>query len=109
MALGPVGLGALALIGGIGAVGVTTAAAVGGGAEPGGGTAIAAGGEAAGEDMRTMIEETVTSTINALVPEMVAALREGQGNIKVTNDNFNASSQGELPSQMRNISNSNFA
>jgi hypothetical protein len=109
MALGPIGLGALALIGGIGAVGVTAAATVGGGAEPGGGTAIAAGGEAAGDDMRTMIEETVTATINALVPDMVAALREGQGNIKVTNDNFNASSQGELPSQMRNISNSNFA
>ncbi len=109
MALGPIGLSALALVGGIGAVGVATAAAVGGGAEPGGGAAVATGGETAGEDMRAMIEETVTSTINALVPEMVAALREGQGNIKVTNDNFNASSQGELPSQMRNISNSNFA
>ena len=109
MALGPVGLGALALIGGIGTAGVATAAAVGGGAEPGGGAAVATGGETAGEDMRAMIEETVTATINALVPDMVAALREGQGNIKVTNDNFNASSQGELPSQMRNISNSNFA
>lgn len=62
-----------------------------------------------GEDMRTMIEETVASTINALVPEMVASLKEGQGNVKVTNDNFNASSQGQLPDQIRNISNNNFA
>ena len=59
--------------------------------------------------MRTMIEETVASTINALVPEMVASLKEGQGNVKVTNDNFNASSQGQLPDQIRNISNNNFA
>ena len=56
-----------------------------------------------------MIEETVASTINALVPEMVASLKEGQGNVKVTNDNFNASSQGQLPDQIRNISNNNFA
>ncbi len=62
-----------------------------------------------GEDMRAMIEETVASTINALVPEMVASLKEGQGNVKVTNDNFNASSQGQLPDQIRNISNNNFA
>ena len=62
-----------------------------------------------GEYMRAMIEETVASTINALVPEMVASLKEGQGNVKVTNDNFNASSQGQLPDQIRNISNNNFA
>lgn len=55
------------------------------------------------------IEGIVSTTIKALVPEMVAALKEGQGNIKVTNDNFNASSQGELPSQIRNITNNMFA
>jgi biotin operon repressor len=61
------------------------------------------------DNFQPLITETVTSTINALVPPMVAALKEGQGNIRVTNDNFNASSQKELPSQLRNISNSNFA
>lgn len=117
IALGPIGLTALAVLGGIAAIGATaaTVASPGTSAPPTGGasvtttSAVETAGETGGENMRAMIEETVTSTINALVPEMVAALKEGQGNIRVTNDNFNASSQKELPSQLRNISNSNFA
>mgnify|MGYP003644651218 CR=1 FL=1 len=120
-ALGPLGLGALNI------GGISTPNAVGGGAVATAGNAVGAGitsikntsttnveGTSAaspnpGEDIRAMIEETVASTINALVPEMVASLKEGQGNVKVTNDNFNASSQGQLPDQIRNISNNNFA
>jgi hypothetical protein len=81
------------------------------GSTPTGGTTVSVpgAGESSGEDMKAMIQETVTATIKALVPDMVAALKSGQGNIKVTNDNFNASSQNELPSQMRNVSNNNFA
>ncbi len=96
------GIGAIATGGGGGGAGI-------GGGGGGAGAAAANAGGITGEEVRTIVEETVTATINALVPEMVVALKEGQGNIKVTNDNFNASSQGELPSQMRNISNSNFA
>jgi hypothetical protein len=101
----------LTLFAGLGAIGMMMSAAGGEGASPTGGTSVsvAGAGENSGEDMKAMIEETVTATINALVPDMVAALKSGQNNIKVTNDNFNASSQGELPSQMRNISNNNFA
>ncbi len=120
-ALGPIALEALTL------GGIATPNAVGGGAIATAGNAAGAGitsventsttnveGISAaspnpGEDMRAMIEETVASTINALVLEMVASLKEGQGNVKVTNDNFNASSQGQLPDQIRNISNNNFA
>ena len=58
--------------------------------------------------MRAMVEETVTATIKALVPEMVAALKEGQGNIRVTSDPFNDSKQSGQPSVNRRInSNSN--
>ena len=109
MALGPIGLGALALIGGIGAVGVTAAAEGGEGAQPEGGVAIAEGGEAAGEDIRAMIEETVTATINALVPPMVAALREGQGNVRVVNDNFANSGQGGDINTVRRLPSENIA
>lgn len=123
MVLGPIGLGALALVGGIsmGAAAVSNSITPpsntssispdGAGSTPAGGTtlSVAGAGESSGEDMRAMIQETVTATIKALVPDMVAALKSGQGNIKVTNDNFNASSQNELPSQMRNVSNNNFA
>jgi hypothetical protein len=55
------------------------------------------------------IEGIVSTTIKALVPEMVAALKEGQGKIQVTNDNFNNSRQSEGPSRNRNIVNNNFA
>ena len=83
----------------------------GGGAQSPGGvattTAVAGGG--AGGDIRAIVEETVTATINALVPEMVAALKEGQGKIQVTNDNFTNSNQSEGPSRNRNIVNNNFA
>ena len=123
MVLGPIGLGALALVGGIsmGAAAVSNSITPpsntssispdGAGSTPAGGTtlSVAGAGESSGEDMKAMIQETVTATIKALVPDMVAALKSGQGNIKVTNDNFNASSQDELPSQMRNVSNNNFA
>lgn len=60
------------------------------------------------ENMKTMIEETVTSTIKALVPEMVTALKVGQGNIKVHRDPFADSSQSELPDINRRISNNLF-
>ncbi len=113
MALMPA-LPVLTLLAGLG----TAAAALGvigggGGAQsPGGGgtgaTTAQAGG-ASGEEIRAIVEETVTATINALVPEMVAALKEGQGKIKVTNDNFNNSKQSEGPSRNRNITNNNFA
>jgi len=71
-------------------------------------TAANAGG-ITGEEVRAIVEETVTATINALVPDMVAALKEGQGKIQVTNDNFNNSRQSEGPSRNRNIVNNNFA
>jgi len=101
----------LTLFAGLGAIGMMMSTMGGEGASPTGGASVsvAGAGENSGEDMKAMIEETVTSTIKALVPDMVAALKSGQNNIKVTNHNFNASSQGELPSQMRNISNNNFA
>lgn len=51
------------------------------------------------------IEGIVSSTIKALVPEMVAALNDK----KVVNDNFNNSKQSEGPSRNRNIVNNNFA
>ena len=113
MALMPA-LPVLTLLAGLG----TAAAALGvigggGGAQsPGGGGAgvtTAQAGGASGEEIRAIVEETVTATINALVPEMVAALKEGQGKIKVTNDNFNNSKQSEGPSRNRNIVNNNFA
>ena len=113
MALMPA-LPVLTLLAGLG----TAAAALGvigggGGAQsPGGGgtgaTTAQAGG-ASGEEIRAIVEETVTATINALVPEMVAALKEGQGKIQVTNDNFTNSNQSEGPSRNRNIVNNNFA
>ena len=117
MALGPAGLAALAVVGGIAAVGAGIGAGVGaavssgGGAGVGGGTGTAAAnaGGITGEEVRTIVEETVTATINALVPDMVAALKEGQGKIQVTNDNFNNSRQSEGPSRNRNIVNNNFA
>ena len=92
----------LTLFAGLGAIGMMMMGTTGGeGASPTGGASVsvAGAGENSGEDMKAMIEETVTSTIKALVPDMVAALKSGQSKIKVTNDNFNASSQGELPSQ----------
>ena len=95
------GIGAIATGGGGGGAGI------GGGG--GAGTAAANAGGITGEEVRTIVEETVTATINALVPEMVAALKEGQGKIKVTNDNFNNSKQSEGPSRNRNIVNNNFA
>ena len=102
----------LTLFAGLGAI-ASMIGVVGGGSSssPTGGASVSATGaeESSGEDMKAMIEETVTATIKALVPDMVAALKIGQGNVKVTNDNFNASSQDELPSQMRNVSNNNFA
>jgi hypothetical protein len=51
------------------------------------------------------IEGIVSSTIKALVPEMVAAINDK----KVVNDNFNNSRQSEGPSRNRNIVNNNFA
>ena len=101
----------LTLFAGLGAIGMMMSTTGGEGTPPTGGASVsvAGAGENSGEDMKAMIQETVTATIKALVPEMVAALKSGQGNIKVTNDNFNASSPDELPSQMRNVSNNNFA
>lgn len=110
LALGPIGLTALAVVGGVAAVGAGVAAVAGGGTEPTGGATVstATAGETAGEDMRAMVEETVTATIKALVPEMVAALKEGQGNIRVTSDPFADSKQSGQPSINRRInSNSN--
>lgn len=96
------GIGAIATGGGGGGAGI-------GGGGGGAGAAAANAGGITGEEVRTIVEETVTATINALVPEMVAALKEGQGKIKVTNDNFNNSKQSEGPSRNRNIVNNNFA
>jgi hypothetical protein len=96
----------LAAVAGIGAVATIAAGSLSGG---GGGEAAAQAGSASGEEIRAIVEETVTATINALVPEMVAALKEGQGKIKVTNDNFNNSKQSEGPSRNRNVTNNNFA
>ena len=56
-----------------------------------------------------MIEETVTATINALVPPMVAALREGQGNVRVVNDNFANSGQGGDINTVRRLPSENIA
>lgn len=92
-ALGVIGGGGGAQSPGVGGAGATTAQA----------------GGASGEEIRAIVEETVTATINALVPEMVAALKEGQGKIQVTNDNFTNSNQSEGPSRNRNIVNNNFA
>ena len=106
-------LPAIAMLAGLGAAAATVLSVVGGGGgaqSPGGvatTTAVAGGG--AGGDIRAIVEETVTATINALVPEMVAALKEGQGKIQVTNDNFTNSNQSEGPSRNRNIVNNNFA
>ena len=96
------GIGAIATGGGGGGAGI-------GGGGGGAGAAAANAGGITGEEVRTIVEETVTATINALVPEMVAALKEGQGKVKVTNDNFNNSKQSEGPSRNRNIVNNNFA
>ena len=96
------GIGAIATGGGGGGAGI-------GGGGGGAGAAAANAGGTSGEEIRAIVEETVTATINALVPEMVAALKEGQGKIKVTNDNFNNSKQSEGPSRNRNIVNNNFA
>ena len=126
LALGPLALGAIAVVGGAAAIGgaaaggaspissVATggASSVGGGTQsPMGGASVAAAeaGGITGEEVKSIVEETVTATINSLVPEMVAALKEGQGKIKVTNDNFNNSRQSEGPSRNRNIVNNNFA
>ena len=120
LALGPLALGALAVVGAVGAAGAIGAGAISspagntqspGVASPTEGTttATANAGGITGEEVRTIVEETVTATINALVPEMVAALKEGQGKIQVTNDNFNNSRQSEGPSRNRNIVNNNFA
>ena len=57
------------------------------------------------ENLEPLIAATVTSTIKALVPEMVAAM----GNVKVVNDNFHNSKQSEGPSRNRQITNNNFA
>ena len=97
----------LAAVAGIGAV--ATGAIGGGGGGGGAGVTTAQAGGASGEEIRAIVEETVTATINALVPEMVAALKEGQGKIQVTNDNFTNSNQSEGPSRNRNIVNNNFA
>ena len=97
----------LAAVAGIGAV--ATGAIGGGGGGGGAGVTTAQAGGASGEEIRAIVEETVTATINALVPEMVAALKEGQGKIQVTNDNFTNSKQSEGPSRNRNIVNNNFA
>ena len=97
----------LAAVEGIGAV--ATGAIGGGGGGGGAGVTTAQAGGASGEEIRAIVEETVTATINALVPEMVAALKEGQGKIQVTNDNFTNSNQSEGPSRNRNIVNNNFA
>ena len=107
LALGPIGLTALAVVGGVAAIGAGVAAVAGGGTKPTGEATVttATAGEAAGEDMRAMVEETVTATIKALVPEMVAALKEGQGNIRVTSDPFTDSKQSGQPSINRRINN----
>ncbi len=97
----------LAAVAGIGAV--ATGAIGGRGGGGGAGVTTAQAGGASGEEIRAIVEETVTATINALVPEMVAALKEGQGKIQVTNDNFTNSNQSEGPSRNRNIVNNNFA
>lgn len=118
LALGPLALGALAVVGAAGAIGAGAISSPTAGntqspgiASPAEGTttATANAGGITGEEVRTIVEETVTATINALVPEMVAALKEGQGKIQVTNDNFNNSRQSEGPSRNRNIVNNNFA
>ena len=121
LALGPLALGALAVVGAVGTIGAIGAGAISsptagntqspGIASPTEGTttATANAGGITGEEVKSIVEETVTATINALVPEMVAALKEGQGKIQVTNDNFNNSRQSEGPSRNRNIVNNNFA
>ena len=56
-----------------------------------------------------MIAETVTSTINAMLPPMVAALKEGQGKVKVVNDSFNSSGQKGDINTIRRFPSDNFA
>jgi hypothetical protein len=109
MALGPLALGAIAVMGGGAAVGTGAGASISPKGGGGGGTSVSNEGGGPNEDMRAMIEETVTATINTLVPEMVGALKEGIGNITVSNNNFNNSKQSEGPSRNRNVTNNNFA
>lgn len=121
LALGPIGLTALAVLGGVAAIGAATVGATTEVASPI--TNVASPSttsinvepssnqntnESRNENMKAMIEETVTSTIKALVPEMVTALKVGQGNIKVHRDPFADSSQSELPDINRRISNNLF-
>ena len=61
------------------------------------------------DNIQPMIAETVTSTINAMLPPMVAALKEGQGKVKVVNDNFNASGQKGDINTIRRLPSDNFA
>ena len=61
------------------------------------------------DNLQPLIAETVTATVNALVPPMVAALKEGQGKVKVVNDNFNASGQKGDINTIRRLPSDNFA
>jgi hypothetical protein len=61
------------------------------------------------DNIQPMIAETVTSTINAMLPPMVAALKEGQGKVKVVNDSFNSSGQKGDINTIRRFPSDNFA
>ena len=106
MALMPA-LPVLTLLAGLGTAAVALGVVGGGGnraQSPGGTTATANAGGITGEEVRTIVEETVTATINALVPEMVSALRDSQTNIRVVSDPFHDSRQSGQPSINRRIS-----
>ncbi len=128
MLLGPAGLAALTVVGGIAAVGAATATTGGGGdpgvttASPGvvapiAGAGTQAGAAAAEEETNTevfmaniepLVASTVETTIRALVPQMVAALKEGQGNVRVVNDNFASSGPGGDINTLRRLPSENF-
>jgi hypothetical protein len=61
------------------------------------------------DNIQPIIAETVTSTINAMLPPMVAALKEGQGKVKVVNDSFNSSGQKGDINTIRRFPSDNFA
>jgi len=61
------------------------------------------------DNLQPLIAETVTATISAMLPPMVAALKEGQGKVKVVNDSFGASGQKGDINTIRRLPSDNFA
>jgi hypothetical protein len=59
-------------------------------------------------NIEPLVTSTVETTIRALVPQMVAALKEGQGNVRVVNDNFASSGPGGDINTLRRLPSENF-